>query len=239
MEDGSGVGVGVGDIENGRDTVVVTGCTTEELVLKKGTWMEADSAKESNGVELGGATRVEVGWKKNELLSAKRMGVLVANTLLMLARTGVVLAANSLLLLSTKRIGVLVAANTLLLLSTRRIGVLVAANTLLLLSTTRIGVLVAANTLLLLSTTIIGVLLVANTLLVKLASGVVVTDWTGDGVNSKVDRVCSKATVDVGCNTSTELVSGNWTNDVEESSTSGEDTNGVGLTSLVTTAELA
>ena len=222
MEDGSGVGVGVGDIENGRDTVVVTGCTTEELVLKKGTWMEADSAKESNGVELGGATRVEVGWKKNELLSAKRMGVLVANTLLMLARTGVVLAANSLLLLST-----------------RRIGVLVAANTLLLLSTTRIGVLVAANTLLLLSTTIIGVLLVANTLLVKLASGVVVTDWTGDGVNSKVDRVCSKATVDVGCNTSTELVSGNWTNDVEESSTSGEDTNGVGLTSLVTTAELA
>ena len=221
MEDGSGVGVGVGDIENGRDTVVVTGCTTEELVLKKGTWMEADSAKESNGVELGGATRVEVGWKKNELLSAKRMGVLVANTLLMLARTGVVLAANSLLLLST-----------------RRIGVLVAANTLLLLSTTRIGVLVAANTLLLLSTTIIGVLLVANTLLVKLASGVVVTDWTGDGVNSKVDRVCSKATVDVGCNTSTELVSGNWTNDVEESSTSGEDTNGVGLTSLVTTAEL-
>ena len=115
---------------------------------------------------------------------------------------------------------------------------LLTANTLLLLSTTRTGVLLTANTLLLLSTTRTGVLLTANTLLVKLASGVGVTDWTGDGVNSKVDGVCSKTTVDVGCNTSTELVSGNWTNDVEESSTSGEDTNGVGLTSLVSTAEL-
>ena len=80
----------------------------------------------------------------------------------------------------------------------------------------------------LLSSNRIGVL-VNSTLLLKLVSSVAVTDWTGDGVTI-ADGVCSKV---VSCNV-TELVSGRPMN-IEEGE---EDTNGVGLASVVITAEL-